>query len=111
MNEARALAAAFCGMETADTLLMALCQAAWDTLALRLREEFSPEDCGQAFPLAVAALAAESYREALGTGEITGFTAGSVSLSVGQGGDGFAESVVELLGPWFRDSRFGFRRV
>ena len=111
MSEALALAAALCGLETADTLLTALCQAAWDTLSLRLRDEFTPEDCGQAFPLAVAALAAESHREALGTGEVTGFTAGSVSLSVGQSGDGFAEAVLELLGPWLRDGAFGFRRV
>lgn len=111
MSEALALAAALCGLETADTLLMALCQAAWDTLALRLRGEFTPEDCGQAFPLAVAALAAESHRAALGAGEVTGFTAGSVSLALGQSDDGFAEAVLELLGPWLRDGAFGFRRV
>lgn len=111
MSEALALAAAFCGMESSDALLTALCEAAWDTLALRLRDGFVPEDCGKAFPLAVAALAAESHRDALGGGKITDFTAGSVSLSMGQSGDGFAEAVVELLGPWLRDGAFGFRRV
>lgn len=111
MSEALSLAAAFCGLDAADALLTALCQAAWEALTLRLREGTAPEDCGKAFPLAAAAMAAESYRDSLGTGDVTGFTAGSVSLSVGRSGDGFVQSVVNLLGPWLRDGAFGFRRV
>ncbi len=111
MNEALSLAAVLCGMETADALLTALCQAAHEALALQLREGITPEDCGKAFPLAVAALASESHRDALGTDQITGFTAGSVSLSVGREGDGFSRAVVSLLRPWLRDGAFGFRRV
>lgn len=110
MDEIISLAASLCGMETADEILVALCEAARDCLALRLKEGVAPEDCGKAFPIAAAAIAAKGRREGL-EGGVGSFTAGSVSLSVTQEGDRFTSAALGLLEPWLRDSGFGFRRV
>lgn len=109
MDEIVALAAALCGMETADELLIALCEAAENSLRQRLREEISPEDCGKAFPIAAAAIAAKGRQE--GQGSISSLTAGSLSLSVTEEGDRFTSAAIGLLEPWMKDGSFGFRRV
>lgn len=111
MDEIISLAASLCGMETADAILVALCEAAHDCLSLRLKEGVSPQDCGRAFPIAAAAIAAKGRREGLESGNVSSFTAGSVSLSVTQEGDRFTSAALGLLEPWLRDSNFGFRRV
>lgn len=109
MDEIIALAASLCGMETADNILVALCQAAYECLKLRLRDGVSPEDCGKAFPIAAAAIAAKGRQE--GSGSLSSFAAGSVSLSVTEEGDRFTSAALGLLEPWLKDSQFGFRRV
>lgn len=111
MDEIISLAASLCGVEAADTILIALCEAARDCLALRLKEGVVPEDCGKAFPIAAAAIAAKGRREGMENGGVGSFTAGSVSLSVTQEGDRFTSAAMSLLEPWLRDSGFGFRRV
>ena len=110
MEETLRYAAVICGKDTADETLTALAQAAESCLALRLREGVTAEDCGKAFPLAAAAMAAEAYLAAQ-AGGVSAFTAGSLSLSLEESRDGFTRSALNLLGPWLRDGGFAFRGV
>lgn len=111
MKETVKLAAGICGADETDETLIALVQAAESCLALRLREGVSPEDCGKAFPIAAAMWAAELYGDSRGSGGITGFTAGSVSVTMEGKGDRVTSSVENLLAPWLRDGGFSFRGV
>lgn len=111
MDEILTMAAQISGGEKEDTLLVALCQSAYDSLKMRLREDVEPEECGKAFPIAVAALAAKAWEDGVGAGAISSFAAGSVSLSVSQEGDRFTSAAIELLRPWMKDQGFGFLRV
>lgn len=105
------MAAAISGGEKTDPLLEALCQAAYGAIKMRLREDVSLEDCGKAFPVAVAAIAVKAWENGVGEGAISSFAAGSVSLSVTQEGDRFTSAAIELLRPWMKDDGFGFQRV
>ncbi len=109
MEEIIALAAFLCGEETADDILAALCQAAAESLSRKLLDGVKPGDCGKAFPLAAAAIAAKARQE--GQSSVAGFTAGALSLSVTEEGDRFTSAALALLEPWMKDSEFGFRRV
>lgn len=111
MGEILTIAAKLCGADEEDALLASLCQAAYDSLLLRLRDGVTVEECGKAFPIAVAAMAAKAWEDGVGVGAVNSFTAGSVSLSVTQEGDRFASAALGLLEPWLKDDSFGFRRV
>lgn len=111
MDEILTMAAEISGGEKDDTLLAALCQSAYNSLKMRLKEDVTVEDCGKAFPVAVAALAAKAWEDGVGEGAISSFAAGSVSLSVSQEGDRFTSAAIELLRPWMKDQSFGFQRV
>ena len=105
------MAASICGGETDDPLLSGLCEAAYEALAARLREDVEIADCGKAFPLAVAAIAAKAWEAGFGPGAVSSFAAGSVSLSVSQEGDRFTSATMNLLKPWLKEEDFGFRWV
>lgn len=111
MEEILSLAAGICGAAEDDPVLSALCQAAYDATVLRLKDGITAEDCGKAFPIAVAAIAAKAWEEGVGTGGVSSFAAGSVSLSVTQEGDRFTSAALGLLEPWLKDAHFGFRGV
>lgn len=111
MEEILKIAARICGAAEDDALLTGLCQAAYSALELRLREDVSVEDCGKAFPIAAAAMAAKAWEDGMGTAQVSSFAAGSVSLEVDQEGNRFASAAMNLLGPWLKDGEFGFRRV
>lgn len=111
MDEILDMAAAISGGEKTDPLLEALCQAAYEAMKMRLRENVDLKECGKAFPVAVAAIAAKAWEAGVGEGAISSFAAGSVSLSVAQEGDRFTSAAVELLRPWMKDDGFGFQRV
>lgn len=111
MDDILTMAAAISGGETTDPILMTLCQAAYEAVSMGLKEGVAPEDCGKAFPVAVAAIAARAWEDGVGTGAVSSFAAGSVRLSVTQEGDRFTSAAVELLRPWLRDRGFGFQRV
>lgn len=111
MEERLSFAAALCGMEAADEILTALVEAATESLTSRLKEGVTPEDCGRAFPLAVAAVAAKAYEGGLGAGSVSEFTAGAVSLRLEQQAQGAAAAAIDLLRPWLRDGDFAFRGV
>lgn len=111
MDEILTMASAICGGEKTDTLLQALCQSAYSAVKMRLRDGVTEEECGKAFPVAVAAIAAKAWGDGVGEGAISSFAAGSVSLSVAQEGDRFTSATIELLKPWLKDEGFGFKRV
>lgn len=111
MDEIVSLAAEISGVQESDLLLMELCQAFHDSLERKLRDGVTVADCGKAFPLAVAALAAKARSEGLSGESVSAFSAGSISLSVSQDGDRFTSAAMGLMEPWLKDSGFGFRRV
>lgn len=110
MEEILKLAASFCGMEETDELLSSICQAAYEYLEGRLRDDVSVGSCGKAFPIAVAALASGVWENGQGSGDVTAFSAGSVSLSMsaGNGSDRFLSAAMGLLEPWLKDEGFAF---
>ena len=74
-----ALAKAITGEE--DTaLLEPLCAAAERRWLGRLRPGVTAEDCGEALPCAAAMTAAADLAAARGSGAVSGFTAGDVSV-------------------------------
>lgn len=105
------LAASLCGLEEADEVLSALCQAAFDDLCLRLREGVTPEKCGKTFWIAAAMLAADAWQKGRGTANIASFTAGSIHVQAGQGDGRLSGTAMELLRPWLRDEGFAFQGV
>ena len=66
--------------EAEEALLELLCQAAEQQWEKRLRPGMTTEDCGKAFPCAVAFTAAADLAAARGGEGVSGFTAGSVSV-------------------------------
>ena len=94
-----------------EEVLEALCQAAWEQLAGRLREGVAPEDCGGAFQLACAWTALAGLEAG---GGVERFTAGSVSIQTGEGGARAAalrEQAEAVLVPWLDGGGFHFRGV
>ena len=113
------VAKAITGAEESElTLLEMLCEAAWQRLTAQLLEGVAPEDCGTAFPCAVALLAAaDLWSCRCGTDTVTSFTAGDLSI---QGKDAekakaVAQSMREtartMMAPYTTDGAFCFRGV
>ena len=69
--------------EAEEALLELLCQAAEQQWEKRLRPGMTTEDCGKAFPCAVAFTAAADLAAARGGEGVSGFTAGLLSLCGG----------------------------
>ena len=69
--------------EAEEALLELLCQAAEQQWEKRLRPGMTAEDCGKAFPCAVAFTAAADLAAARGGEGVSGFTAGLLSLCGG----------------------------
>ena len=69
--------------EAEEALLELLCQAAEQQWEKRLRPGMTTEDCGKAFPCAVAFTAAADLAAARGGEGVSGFTAGFLSLCGG----------------------------
>lgn len=98
-----------------EELLLPLVRAACAALAGRLREGLAPEDCGEAFPLAAAMLAADQLAELTGGGgELASFTAGDLTIRqvTGRtGGKTLSDRAEALMEPWLRDAGFAFQGV
>lgn len=97
-------------------LLEALCSAAVEDLTGRLREEWTPERCGNAFPCAAAMLAAAGMLTCRANGGVEQFTAGEVSLRLS--GNEACETAAmlrrhaaALMAPYWRDDGFAFAGV
>ena len=66
--------------EAEQELLQALCSAARQRWELRLRSDVSVEDCGEAFPCAVAFTAAADLVGGMGETGVSSFSAGEISV-------------------------------
>ena len=98
--------------EEQEDLLLPLIQAAGAALERRLKAGVTAEDCGDAFPLAVAMVAMDSLEQAMGGGQVTSFTAGEVSVRTGGGEHAARTAQAErLLAPWLGETGFAFRGV
>ena len=103
--------------EDEEPLLEALCQAAEQQWERRLRPGVTAEDCGEAFPCAAAFTAAADLAAARGGGQVSGFTAGSVSVqarSPAEAGAQAAElrrTAQRLMAPFTVPGDFAFRGV
>ena len=102
--------------EAEEALLELLCQAAEQQWEKRLRPGMTAEDCGKAFPCAVAFTAARSAAARGGEG-VSGFTAGSVSVRIRGAAEScaLAESLrrtaERLMAPFAVPDDFCFRGV
>ena len=95
-------------------LLEALCSAAVEELTGRLREEWTPERCGNAFSCAAAMLAAAGMLTCRANGGVEQFTAGEVSLRTGDGGQAASalrRQAEALMAPYWQDDGFAFAGV
>ena len=104
-------------VEAEEALLELLCQAAEQRWNKRLRPGVTAEDCGEAFPCAVAFTAAADLAAARGGEGVSGFTAGSVSLRIRSAAEScaLAESLrrtaERLMAPFAAPVDFCFRGV
>ena len=80
-------------------------------LERRLKPGTSPGLCGPAFPLAAAMLAMDGLERAVGSGRVSSFTAGEVSIRMGgtAGEGGLTATAERLLAPWLGETGFAFR--
>ena len=100
-----------------EGLLDALCLAAEADLAGRLREGTAPADCGELFTCAAALTATGElliFRQE--NGGVQQFTAGDISVRLGDGGSEDAalplrRQAARLLAPYLRDGDFAFMEV
>ncbi len=114
-----ALAARLAGLEEADTaLLEPLCDAARQRWIDRLRQGVTEEDCGQTLPCAAAfSAAAEAVAGAGGTGGVTSFKAGEVSVQGRTAAESAALAAAlraaaeELMAPYACAGSFAFLGV
>ena len=103
--------------EDEEPLLEALCQAAERQWERRLRPGVTAEDCGEAFPCAAAFTAAADLAAARSGGQVSGFTAGSVSVRIRGAAEScaLAESLrrtaERLMAPFAVPDDFCFRGV
>ena len=103
--------------EDEEPLLEALCQAAEQQWERRLRPGGAAEDCGEACPCAAAFTAAADLAAARGGGQVSGFTAGSVSVqarSPAETGTQAAElrrTAWRLMAPFAVPGDFAFQGV
>ena len=103
--------------EAEEALLELLCQAAEQRWNKRLRPGVTAEDCGEAFPCAVAFTAAADLAAARGGDGVSGFTAGSVSVRIRSAAEScaLAESLrrtaERLMAPCAAPEDFCFRGV
>ena len=82
-------------------------------LERRLKPGTSPGLCGPAFPLAAAMLAMDGLERSVGSGRVSSFTAGEVSIRMGgtAGEGGLTATAERLLAPWLGETGFAFRGV
>ena len=100
--------------EEQDVLLLPLIEGASAELEHLLRRGVKPEDCGRSFALAAAMLAMDGLEAAQGGGQISGFTAGELSMRLrGESGgrSGLRQQALRLMAPWLGQTGFVFRGV
>ena len=103
-----ALAIAMGSSESQREVLEPLCAAAEQALTAQLRPGVTP-----AFMVCAAWMALDGLSAAGGSGEVTSFTAGDVSIQTGNGGSSgsLTEQIQRLMAPYLRDGGFYFQGV
>ncbi len=101
--------------EAETTLLDSLCTAAETDWTRRLRQGVTPSECGSAFVCAAAFTAAAGMMSA-GSGGVTSFTAGDVSVRCGgSGGESGPKALLtqaeRLMAPYTEADDFAFYGV
>lgn len=95
-----------------EELLLPLAQTVEKQLAARLKAGIRPEDCSAAFPLAAAMLVMDALERCGGSGDVTSFTAGELTIHREPGaGPGRSQQALKLLAPWLGDTGFFFQGV
>ena len=111
-EEIMALCRAMGACEVQEELLLPLVQAVRGRMADRLKQGVIPEDCGTAFPLAVAMTVMDRLSGM--TGGVTSFTAGELTIRKetdrGTGGN-LSVQAESLLAPWLEQTGFVFQGV
>lgn len=95
-----------------EELMLPLVGAVVSAMKGRLRTGITPEDCGEAFPLAAAMVVMDGLDRATGGGQVTSFTAGDVSIRTGASkGESRTAQAERLMAPWLVEVGFAFRGV
>ena len=100
--------------EEQDVLLLPPSEGASAELGDLLRRGGKPGDCGRSVALAAAMLAMDGLEAAQGGGQISGFTAGELSMQLrGESGgrSGLRQQALRLMAPWLGQTGFVFRGV
>ena len=108
------LAQGLCAGEQDEELLRTVCAGAVQALDGKLRPGLAPEDCGEAFPLAAAWLAADWMQGGSGLEGVTALSAGDISIrreGAAQAGGTMSRQAMELMAPYLRDDEFVFQGV
>ncbi len=105
----------FMGREEAENMdcILPLCSCAEAELARILREDVTPEDCGECYITAGALLALDMYGQIQGWEKIKSFRAGEIAYTREETLPGqMRQQAYRLLRPWCRpDESFAFREV
>lgn len=99
-----------CAGERDEELLRTVCASAVQALDGRLRPGLAPEDCGEAFPLAAAWMAADWMQSGAGLEGVTALSAGDISIRREGGGqtEAMGQRAMELMAPYLADRAFVF---
>lgn len=95
-----------------EEILSRLCETAETELTGRLKEGVSPQDCGGAFVIAAAWMALAGLCVSEGSGGVTAWTAGDVSvkskLTPGEQAAVYRGQAERLMRPYCEDEGFAF---
>ena len=95
-----------------EELLLPLVRAVVSAMEGRLRAGVTPQDCGDAFPLAAAMVVMDGLEGATGSSRVASFTAGDMSIHTGTArGESRTDQAQRLLAPWLGETGFAFRGV
>ena len=100
-----------CAGERDEELLRTVCASAIQALDGKLRRGLAPEDCGEAFALAAAWMAADWLQSGPGMEGVTALSAGDISIRREggvQAGGTMSRQAMELMAPYLADREFGF---
>lgn len=112
MEEILALCRAMGAEEEQEQLLRPLIRAVIPSLEGRLKAGCTRQQCGAAFPLAVAMVAMDGLNYASGMGQVTSFSAGDVSIrTAGNSASSRTEQAERLLAPWLESWGLAFKGV
>lgn len=106
-----ALVNALSGVQYEEMLLDSLCEAVCGELNGLLQENVTPEDCGEAYPLAAAWILWDWLRGCGGMEGVTSISAGDMVIRRQNGSGRLEERAKQLLRPWLRDPNFVFLGV